>query len=112
VLFFIKYLALANDLGQKRFPFRQTGFKTRWSAYDQVEWKGWGASQSNLHRLVDLISRWHDNQQIDVAIGMGRAASIRAEKNDPLRTELLGYCSRKLADHAKRDARSAMPRDG
>jgi hypothetical protein len=41
-------------------------------------------------RLIDYVVRWHDHQQIDVALLVRLAVRIRSKQNDLVRVEASG----------------------
>ena len=65
---------------------------------DDVQWEGRVDREADLHRLVELISRRHDNQDVHVAVRVRGAVRVRAEQDDLVWPEPLRYVAGELAD--------------
>jgi hypothetical protein len=48
--------------------------------------------------LVVPVSGRHDDQQIDIAVGVGRSVGVRPKQYDPLRPKLVSHLSREPPD--------------
>jgi hypothetical protein len=82
VLLFIENFALGRNLRQKRLTFGELPFHVVRRADNDVqrEWRIDG--EAYFYCLVQLIVGGHDDQDIDVAVGMRRAIGMRAEKKE------------------------------
>ena len=89
--------------------FFQSPFHVGRLENDQVHGKTSRNLTANLKRLIDLISGRHDDQDVDVAVSVGRAVGIRAEQNDLFRPKALGDLAGEAADHAHGNIRTAIP---
>ena len=56
---------------------------------DQIHRELCGHLAADLERLIELVARRHDDQDIHVAVGVRRAVGERAEEDDPVRPEAL-----------------------
>ena len=65
---------------------------------DEVQWKPAMDCQPNLHRLIQFIAAGHDNEDIDIAIGVRFAVGVRAEEDDFLGLEFFRRFARETAD--------------
>jgi hypothetical protein len=69
------------------------------SANDKVQRERSLYRQPNLICLIQLVSARHDHQKIDIAVGMRLAVGVRAEQDDLVGLEPLGYFAREAADN-------------
>ena len=92
----------------ERLPFAQAPFQIRRRAHDQVHRERRRHRQSNADRLIMLVARRHNNQDIDIAIRVRRAISIRTKQNDLVRSKLRSDPAREAADHLERYIRPTV----
>ena len=71
-----------------------------WSSDDKVHCKGGAQCQLNLIRFAPLASRWHDDEEIDVAIDLGIAIREGAEQDDLVGPKLSSNGVGVTPDHA------------
>lgn len=96
----------------KQVAFRETPFHTGWSADEEIHRKPRRHCAANFEPLIDLVPCGHDDQDIDVAVGVRRAVSVRAEQDDFVGLEALGNLAREAADHAHGNVGPAIPAGG
>src|SRR5207253_2443262 len=65
--------------------------------------------QTDFERLIELVSRGHDDEDIDIAVGVRCTVSVGAEQDDFVRPKALGDLSSEPADDAHRNFRAAVP---
>ena len=63
-------------------------------AHDDVQRKRRITGKLDLHSLIQLISRRHDDKDVHIAVGVRRAAGMRAKQYDFLRSEAFGNFAR------------------
>src|SRR5262245_55656246 len=95
VSFFIKHLALGDDVPQKPVSFFQSPLQCFGRANQEIHREGRLDRQANPYSLVDLIPRRHHYEDIDVAVGVRLAVGVGAEEDDLLGAESLGYVAGK-----------------
>jgi hypothetical protein len=66
----------------------------------------------NLVSLVKLVPGRHDDENIDVAVGVWPAIGIGTEEDDLVRPKPLGDLPSKSPDHRHRDIGAAIPPGG
>jgi hypothetical protein len=90
VVFFIKDLAALYDFPQEPVAFLQAPLHVFGCANHDVNGKRRIKRFLDSEGLIDLVARGHDNQKIYIAVAIRLAVSVRAEKDDPVRLEVLG----------------------
>ena len=100
---------MGHDFAEKRVTLCQSSAKIPRCTHENVEWKWRVAGPFDFNRLIKLVTRRHDDEDIDVAVLVRGAVGVRAEQDDLLRIEALGHLARELADLAHRDIRTAIP---
>jgi hypothetical protein len=93
----------------EQVALREAPFHRRWGTDEEIHRELSGYQASNLHRLIQLIPRRHNDQDVDVAVRVGRAISVRAKQDDLLRLKPLGNLASKTTDHAHGDIRPSIP---
>src|SRR5579884_368749 len=102
---FIKYLALTDDFAHEPVLFPQPTLDMLGCHDNQVEGERPLEGQIDPHRLADLVPGRHDDEQVHVALGVGRAVGVGAEQDDLVRAEALGDLPREAPDRRQRDVR-------
>lgn len=109
--FFIENLALRRNLRVERFTFLKPPFQVLRRADEEVHREGSGKFPADLHGLIVLISRRHDDEQIHVAVLVRLAVGVRAEQDDLVRMEAFRDLTRVATDDRHRDVGRAVATD-
>src|SRR5437660_9726006 len=89
VSFFIEHLAPGHNLPQKPIPPTQPLFEDARCPHQEVERKSALDRLCDAHRLTELVASRHDDEEVNIAVGRGRAVGVGTEQDDLIRVELL-----------------------
>jgi hypothetical protein len=109
VILFIEDLAPGRDLSQERFAFGETPLHAVRCSDDDVQRKRRIAFELDFYCLIELISRRHDHEDVDVTVGVRSAISMRAEQDDLVGLKAFGDLTGKSTNQAHGNVRSAVP---
>lgn len=109
VVLFIESFALGKYFRQKQVTFLQAPGYVLGCANDEVEGKLRVNDPVDPYRLIDLIPRRHNDENVHVAVVVRRTISVRPEQDDLFRLETLGHLPRVAPDDPQRNVRPAVP---
>ena len=87
---------MPHDVCEEPIAKFQAFRQSFWRADEEIQRKLTIEFHANSRRLRNLVARRHDDEQIDIAVPIGSAFSIRAKQDHPLRLKALDD----LADRA------------
>src|SRR5262249_34482078 len=104
----IQYLALLHDLAQEPIALLQTLLDLVGCSDMDVERERTLECQIDADRLINGITGWHDDQQIDVALGVRLAIGVGAKQNDFVGMEVFGNFANKAPNRREGDVRRSI----
>src|SRR5262249_37427415 len=78
---FIEELSFGHNLAVERFTLDKPPAEVVRRTHDQLQGKRQFDGVVNPERCINLIPAWHNDQDIHVAVFVGRAVSVGAEKD-------------------------------
>ncbi len=108
----IQHLPPSDNLPQEPVAFLKAPSEPLRSADNDIQRKGSFHGQADPDGLIEFVAGGHDNQDVHVAVGVGRAVGIGAEQDDLVRLEALGDLAREAADQARGNVGPTTPADG
>ena len=93
----------------EKFPLFQSPLDLTWLPDEKIHWERRPQRQADLERLVELVACRHDDEDIDVAVGMRGSVGIRSEQDNLVRLELLRDLPGEPADDAQGNIRPGIP---
>lgn len=93
----------------EQIALRETPFHRGRCTNEEIHRELPGHLASNLERQIDLIPGRHDDQEVNVAVGMRSAVGVRAEQDDLVWLEVLGDLACETSDDAHGNIRPTIP---
>ena len=105
---FVQHFSFRRYLSKKRIALREAPAGGLGRADDDVQRKRRVDVEADAAGLIELISSRHDDQNVDVAVVMRRAVSMRSEQNDLVGLKTLCDLAREVLDHGNRNIRATV----